>query len=752
MKKLTLIIFALLVSTTILKAQRTVVVCGQIDNPVANQTVWVSFFSSPSGCTVQDTTVTDSLGRYSHTITIGAGCAYNGVRMNMLGCKGVYDTLWNTQYYDTLRSGPDTLKANFKYCDTCNVQASFIDSINGQTATFSSTSSSSFTHLYWTFGDGGYSTSQSPSHTYNSPGRYIVCLIGKDTINGCSDTICKSITVVSNNPCFGFNANFSTQFVGLNVNFYSSSNSQANVLIWDFGDSTTLTDTAKSAQHTYSSPGTYTVCHIAHDTINGCSDTVYKQITISASNCTGFNANFSDSIGGQTVSFNGSLYSSGAANQFFWTFGDGGSSTAPNPTHIYNSPGVYTVCLVIKDTVRGCIDTTCKSIAVASTNCNGFTANFSYSINCSTATFTNSSSSSATTFSWVFSNRFNTSTLPNPTFNFSSAGNFSVCLTAVDSINGCSDTICKQLNIPYSLQGTIYRNNNQLADSGRVWLIRMTTDSITGDTILTAIDSAVFVQPNATYNFPNVTPGSYLLKAALLPGAAFYGNRLPTYYIKETRWDKATFINVNSPCATADIVLKAGNNPGGPGFIGGLVKQGANKTGDPLEKILVVLYHANGDPSGFTYTDINGEYAFDNIALGDYKVVVDLLGKHSAEYIVTIDATNPSDKKGNFDVNTKDVTLSKKPTGIAKLIKGKLSLYPNPAANSVNLYFDATTTETTTITVMDMSGKVVLTQNIIITDGSNHAQLYVTNIESGLYLVTIKTNNAHYTGKLSIVK
>jgi alanine-alpha-ketoisovalerate/valine-pyruvate aminotransferase len=53
---------------------------------------------------------------------------------------------------------------------------------------------------------------------------------------------------------------------------------------------------------------------------------------------------------------------------------------------------------------------------------------------------------------------------------------------------------------------------------------------------------------------------------------------------------------------------------------------------------------------------------------------------------------------------------------------------------------------------MDIGGKVVLTQNIIITDGSNNAQLYVTNIESGLYLVTIKTNNAHYTGKLSIVK
>lgn len=58
-----------------------------------------------------------------------------------------------------------------------------------------------------------------------------------------------------------------------------------------------------------------------------------------------------------------SLYSPGSGFTWFWTFGDGSSSTNPNPVHSYSAPGTYNVCLVIQSNF-GCMDTICDTIKV----------------------------------------------------------------------------------------------------------------------------------------------------------------------------------------------------------------------------------------------------------------------------------------------------------------------------------------------------------------------------------------------------
>src|SRR5262249_14352990 len=52
---------------------------------------------------------------------------------------------------------------------------------------------------------------------------------------------------------------------------------------------------------------------------------------------------------GQPVQFTDN--SSGPPTQWTWTFGDGGSSTAQNPTHTYAAPGLYTATLTAKNGV-----------------------------------------------------------------------------------------------------------------------------------------------------------------------------------------------------------------------------------------------------------------------------------------------------------------------------------------------------------------------------------------------------------------
>jgi gliding motility-associated-like protein len=54
--------------------------------------------------------------------------------------------------------------------------------------------------------------------------------------------------------------------------------------------------------------------------------------------------------------------STGAVS-YFWTFGDGGSSNAFEPTHTYTDTGTYTVMLVVVN-VYGCIDTVYKLVHI----------------------------------------------------------------------------------------------------------------------------------------------------------------------------------------------------------------------------------------------------------------------------------------------------------------------------------------------------------------------------------------------------
>lgn len=54
---------------------------------------------------------------------------------------------------------------------------------------------SAITSFNWTFGDGGTSTQQNPTHTYSSPGSYEVTLTTRTGLNYCSQSITKTIEV-----------------------------------------------------------------------------------------------------------------------------------------------------------------------------------------------------------------------------------------------------------------------------------------------------------------------------------------------------------------------------------------------------------------------------------------------------------------------------------------------------------------------------------------------------------------------------
>ncbi|MEM7036871.1 MAG: PKD domain-containing protein, partial [Bacteroidota bacterium] len=85
------------------------------------------------------------------------------------------------------------------FCDSvvvsCPIPASaFTSSATGLAAAFTNNTVTQGTPSWlWTFGDGGVSVVQSPSHTYSQPGTYQVCLRTSDDCG--IDTLCQNLTV-----------------------------------------------------------------------------------------------------------------------------------------------------------------------------------------------------------------------------------------------------------------------------------------------------------------------------------------------------------------------------------------------------------------------------------------------------------------------------------------------------------------------------------------------------------------------------
>ena len=127
---------------------------------------------------------------------------------------------------------------------------------------------SSDPNLYynWEFGDGGTSGSMVPQHLYQN-GSYKVCLNVFDG-NQCNDYICKTVNVSTlSNPCTPIFTAIQSLSQSNTYTFalYNNCATSAWSYSWSFGDGTSLAGV--SPTHTFSAPGTYTVCASTYDSL-----------------------------------------------------------------------------------------------------------------------------------------------------------------------------------------------------------------------------------------------------------------------------------------------------------------------------------------------------------------------------------------------------------------------------------------------------------------------------------------------------
>lgn len=361
---------------------------------------------------------------------------------------GTYSYSSGTQYHTYPKTSSRYYYARLKVWDTTQVNCFdtffttlFVRGCNAYTNYGMSTFGyqATFTNFYagliskWDFGDGNTSTVRSPVHTYSSVGTYNVKLVVEDTASGCKDSLTKSVVITG---CM-VRAGFTEKDSGGVHYFTNTTTGGANRFYWDFGDGNT--STAENPAHAYSKDGFYYVRFHAWDTsLNGCEDTMYRPVKVG---CLA-SAYFSYYRGGNTIYF--SQYNSyGIVYKYYWDFGNGQTSNAAYPVITYSSPGMYSVRLLVVDSINpGCRDSLTVNVNVNVCNTK---ASFVYTTSGKTVHFINTSTN-ANDYYWNFTGPFYV-TLKDPYFTFPNYGTYPIQLVVYDSSTQCGDTLNTNITI-----------------------------------------------------------------------------------------------------------------------------------------------------------------------------------------------------------------------------------------------------------------------------------------------------------------
>ncbi len=291
------------------------------------------------------------------------------------------------------------------------------------------------TTYQWSFGDNTTSTQANPMHTYNSQSDYAVTLTATGA-NGCSIVKTRSNYINIHLPVVAIDSLPKKGCAPLTWTFHHSvlGGDPIASYQWNFGDGTSSTQ--QSPTHTFD-VGHYDI-QLIITTVSGCTDTVtyVNGIKAGVRPHVSFSANPTDVCAFTPVVFADSTTPVGAANQWYWDFGDGGTSVSQNPQHTYTDTGYMNIMLIAYN--DGCADTLVRNDYV---HINPPIANFIIEKNCSERMkrIFHDRSIGADTWLWEFGDG-QTSADSSPVHIYTTSGVYNVRLTVHNNTTGCDFT------------------------------------------------------------------------------------------------------------------------------------------------------------------------------------------------------------------------------------------------------------------------------------------------------------------------
>lgn len=231
--------------------------------------------------------------------------------------------------------------------------------------------------------------------------------------------------------------------------------------LWKFGDGDT--SVLQHPSHIYAGDGTYNVTLVLTSS-HGFKDSITKAVTVYPKPAANFT--FTNKCQGTAIPVNNSstIASPGVINSWNWNFGDNATATGNSASHVYATPGNYTVTLIVSSS-NSCADTNSLQVTVF----NNPVASFTQSDVCigDSMYFNNTSNVNApaaiTGYLWNFGNG-STSNLQHPAYYYSAHGTYNAILVTTTA-NGCSDAAAITVKVFDPPAGNFTVNDVCLFDS-----------------------------------------------------------------------------------------------------------------------------------------------------------------------------------------------------------------------------------------------------------------------------------------------
>ncbi len=421
------------------------------------------------------------------------------------------------------------------------------------TATFTN-NSMPFTGTYdiaWDFGDGlGTSTAVNPTYTYTTPGTYTVTVVVTSPTGCTSQEVYTDMIFVQAGPTISFTT--SDLCVAGPIMFTDQTVAGDGVLTnwnWTFGDGDVSTD--QNPMHEYATPGTYDVSLNVIDEF-GCNNTITQTIDYYPAPDVDIAITPPAGCTPLTVNFNNNSAPFTAGYTIEWDFGDGiGISPLFSPTYEYTTAGTYDVTITMTSP-SGCTVQQVFPDAVFVQA--GPDVSFTFSDPCTPGPISYTDNTipgdgTITNWNWDFGDGVGTSTLQNPTYEFTAPGTYTVNLEIIDEF-GCTNTVSEVIayfpapiiDIDYDDAGctphtVTFTNNSQPITPA------FTVEWDFGDGIGTSTD----VSPTYTYN----TPGTYPVTLTITsPNGCVSQATLPSVFVQAGPTVAFTF---SDPCVIGPI-------------------------------------------------------------------------------------------------------------------------------------------------------------------------------------------------------
>ncbi len=609
----------------------------------------------------------------------------------------------------------------------------------------------------WYFGDGTNATGSNASHTYATPGTYVVAF-GSVDANGYQCAYSDTIYVQN---CIDPNSMDSTFVCSTvidpvcgcdGVTYYNSCEAENwyGVTSWTQGSCVSSCTGGIDATLNAIYPG-------------------YSNYTL-------------------TAIVNGAL-------SYYWDLGDGTISTLPYLDHNFQNGGTYLVTLIVTDLNSNQCTYTYTINTPVNTGCDSTFGYYNWQG--LTYFYTSYDSLNTATASWDFGNG-QTSTSLNPIVNFTT-GTYNVCLT-ITTASGQTCTSCELITI-------------SVTPSCLDWSIIDFSATCPGYVPVCGCDGVTYDNECIAYNCFGVTtwtPGPCSggnnggggtpadSTCTTTAGFQYYGQQGPfgfdiyffgsgtsdipgalDYYwefgdgtyaggINATHTFSDSIgvdsINAYTVCLTVTdsiacettvcetIVLDT--NPNG-NISGGVfaasprpgqdVYVGRSGSGDPMPNVTVRLLSPDGQLLATDVTDVDGLYDFGGLLFGDYIVKIDMPGINHAGEPVKLTPIVQTIPDLEFEVdNDGEVSTS---IELVQFVNA-FTVSPNPADDHLIMTLDMVASANTTISITNLLGQTIHREQLTLNKGTQSMRFEVDHLTAGIYLVSVQSGREIITKKI----